>query len=80
MAGYKPLQISGNEAGLIQEREEFLLPNDGYPILNNAYVWRERIKRKLGYELLGRLQRKFTDESIGNSGADPWSFNIYSFV
>lgn len=57
MAGYAPLKITGNATGLVQEREEFLLPNDAYPTLQNAYVWRERILRKQGYQLLGRLQR-----------------------
>ena len=65
MAGYNPLKITGNESGLIQSREEFLLPNDAYPILENAYVWRERIKRKQAYELLGRLQRTFTSANRG---------------
>ncbi len=60
MAGYSPLKITGMETGLVQQREEFILPNDAYPNLQNAYVWRERILRKKGYELLGRLQREET--------------------
>jgi len=66
--GYQPLKITGYHEGLIQEREEFLLPNDAYPILQNAYVWRERILRKKGYELLGRLQRNIgTTDAGGNA-------------
>lgn len=80
MAGYTPLKIAGNTTGLVKYREEFLLPDDAYPILENAFVWRERIKRKQGYELLGRLQRNFTGVSIGNTGASPWSFNLFSTV
>jgi len=60
MAGYSPLKITGMATGLVQERENFLLPDDAYPVLQNAYVWRERILRKRGYQLLGRLQRSFT--------------------
>lgn len=60
MAGYSPLKVTGYQTGLVQEREEFLLPDDAYPKLRNAYVWRERIKRKLGSLLLGRLQRSKT--------------------
>ncbi len=67
MAGYEALKITGMETGLVQEREEFLLPNDAYPTLENAYVWRERIKRKQGYALLGRLRRVLTAQVLGNT-------------
>lgn len=67
MSGYQPLKITGNSTGLVQEREEFILPDDAYPTLVNAYVWRERIKRKKGYQLLGRLQRNIgTTNGSGN--------------
>lgn len=70
MAGYQPLKITAPETGLVQQREEFLLPNDAYPILQNAYVWRERILRKKGYQLLGRLQRNFIGlTTLGNTVA-----------
>jgi hypothetical protein len=85
MAGYSQLRITGNEAGLIQEREEFLLPDDAYPVLVNAYVWRERILRKQGATLLGRLQRNIgtTDGSgaaSGTIGPLPIQPGIASFV
>jgi len=62
MASYSPLKITGMTTGLVQERENFILPDDAYPNLQNAYIWRERILRKKGYKLLGRLQR-FVDSS-----------------
>jgi hypothetical protein len=80
MAGYDPLYIRKPETGLVQSRQEFILPDDAYPTLENAYVWRERIKRRQGLDLLGRLRRFYTASSIGNSGASPWTFNIYSTV
>lgn len=85
MAGYKPLKIIGPQAGLIQERENFLLPNDGYPVLQNAYVWRERILRKKGYRLLGRLQRNIgTTDGLGNFNVAitplPIQIGLASFV
>ena len=58
---YKPLSVKGNATGLVQNREDFILPDDAYPVLENAYVWRERIKRKQGWHLLGRLSRTFTN-------------------
>jgi hypothetical protein len=67
MAGYSPLKITGPTTGLVQQREEFLLPDDAYPTLQNAYVWRERILRKKGYQLLGRLQRTISATGFGNN-------------
>jgi len=80
MAGYRPLFVRKYETGLVQSREEFILPDDAYPTLINAYIWRERIKRKQGFQLLGRLRRVFDTVSIGNSGASPWTFNLFSTV
>jgi hypothetical protein len=57
MSIYSPVPIIGNETGLVQNREEFLLSDDANPILENAYIFRERILRKKGCQLLGRLQR-----------------------
>lgn len=61
MAGYSPLYIRGNTTGLVQSRVNSILPNDAYPVLTNAYVFRETIRRKQGYQLLGRLRRIFTN-------------------
>ncbi len=66
------------ETGLVQSRQQFILPDDAYPILENAYLFREQLKRRQGLTILGRLRRKFLAVSIGNSGASPWTFNIYS--
>lgn len=77
---YQPLKITGNSTGLVQDREEFLLPDDAYPVLENAWLFRERILRKQGFRFLGRLQRNFTSVSIGNSPASStWTIaNFYS--
>lgn len=78
MAGYTAVSIKANETGLVQSREGFLLPSDAYPIIENAYVWRERIKRKNGYRLLGRLRRVLVNVGFPPSGASPWTINIYA--
>ena len=63
---YQPLHISKNETGLVQSRQNFLLPNDAYPSLVNAFIFREQIRRKQGVLFLGRLQRALTLASIGS--------------
>jgi hypothetical protein len=81
MAGYNPLRITGMQTGLVQSREEFLLPNDAYPKLINAYVWRERIIRKQGCKLLGRLQRDLSGQPLGSTdGAGAFSGNIKTLL
>ncbi len=54
---YTPLYIRKPETGLVQSRQEFILPDDAYPTLENAFVWREQIRRRQGLATLGRLQR-----------------------
>lgn len=76
MAGYSPVKITGMSSGLVQSREEFILPDDAYPTLENAYVWRERIRRKKGYQLLGRLQRQITITITLTAG----SFNLITGI
>lgn len=67
MTAYTPVKITGNTTGLVQSREEFILPADAYPTLENAFVWRERLKRKQGFQLLGRLRRVLTAQALGNA-------------
>lgn len=74
---YNPLRIVGNDSGLVQEREEFLLPDDAYPVLQNAYCYREKLKRKRGKQFLGRLQRNLTSFATTNTtGATPLTVDL----
>jgi hypothetical protein len=75
---HKPFLIAPQNSGLETDIEPFLLPEDGYPELENMYLYRGRLKRRLGYNLLGRLELRFTAASLGNTGASPWSFNIFT--
>jgi hypothetical protein len=45
--------------GFRNDREPFVIDNDSFPTLLNAYQWRGRVKRKRGTALLTRLTRYF---------------------
>ena len=54
--------------GLKTDRTAFIIDNDSFPVLINAYQWRGRIKRKRGTALLGRLQRQLSASQGSNIG------------
>lgn len=66
---YKPFYISGyeNDSGLDNSRESFLIPEKAFPQLEDAYAWRGRIRRRPGFELLGRLCRALTAVAMTNT-------------
>jgi len=74
------LVIGPFNKGLRTDRPAFMIDNDSFPTLTNAYNWRGRVKRKRGTSLLGRLQYYFETASIGNSGASVWNFNLFTIA
>ena len=71
--------------GLKTDRTAFVIDNDSFPTLVNAYQWRGRIKRKRGTSLLGRLKRYLgTTDGSGNLAVTisptPISTGITSYV
>ncbi|MHB1059851.1 MAG: hypothetical protein ACYC0F_18415, partial [Rhodanobacter sp.] len=75
---YTPSLIADVKTGEELDKEPFLLMDDAFPNLENAYLHRRKIKKKLGKSLLGRLRRDLTSKAIGNTGASPWSFNLFT--
>lgn len=56
--------------GIKTDRTAFVIDNDSFPVLFNAYQWRGRVKRKRGTKTLGRLTRFFNSLlSSYNSGS-----------
>ncbi len=62
--------------GMIQDRKAAWLPDQAFAELFNAYVWRDRIKKREGIELIGRLQRNFENYPFFAPTASPWTFNL----
>src|SRR5882757_720403 len=53
------LVIGPINRGLRNDRTAFVIDNDSFPTLTNAYQWRGRVKRKRGTQEFGQLQRYF---------------------
>lgn len=62
--------------GLRKDRTAFVIDNDSFPTLVNAYQWRGRIKRKRGTSFLNRLTRYFNSASTTYGSTS--SFNLSS--
>lgn len=79
MTGFQQVLIGGYPGGgLTQDKKPAFLANEAYSELQNAYVFRERTKKRDGEVPIGRLSRVFTTVAIGNSSASPWTFNLYT--
>lgn len=57
--------VVGMSKGLRNDVTAFNIDNENFPVLINAYQWRDRVKRKRGTEQLGRLTRFFNSLNTG---------------
>lgn len=63
----QPFLIADIRVGMEKDLEPWLLPNDGFPDLEDCYLFRGRVKKRRGYRFLGRLNRKIgTTDGSGN--------------
>jgi hypothetical protein len=77
---YSPYYIKAFQTGLEKDKADFQLFPDAFSVLQDAFVWRDRVARKKGYRKIGRLSRVFTAESIGNLAASPNTINVFAVV
>jgi len=71
------LVLASFETGLELDVEPFLLTNDAFPVLENAFIWRKRVLKKPGSNQLGKLQRDISAHTIGTtSGAGAFSGSV----
>jgi len=53
----QPFLIADTRIGIERDLEPWLLPNDAYPDLQDAYIWRGRVHKRKGFQFLARLRR-----------------------
>ncbi len=81
MQPLQPLFIAGSSVGLETDKKPFMLPDQAFQFLENAYVFRDRVKKREGLEVVGRLRRILTTASMGNisiPAAGSTATNIYT--
>lgn len=72
----QPLLIGPYSLGVHKDMKPFMIPDEAFPELENAFVWRGRVERKAGFQSLGRLRRVFTSEVLPNPYAAPSSLDL----
>ena len=77
----QPLFITGWGSGLQTNKKPFLLPDEAFPVLENAYTWRERVRKREGLKFLGRLRRMLEAQALGmTDGAGNFTGNIRAIL
>lgn len=74
------IDISGFKGGVNRKNKKpFLFLDDVFKNLENAYTWREEVKKREGLQFLGRFERALPNTELSVVvGASPWTFNIFS--
>lgn len=81
MGSLVPFYITAFDKGLINNKKPFLIPDEAFAVLENAFVFRERVTKREGIELLGRLARNLTAQALGvTDGAGTFSGNIRTIL
>jgi len=70
---YVPTTITYQKSGLVKDRDDFVLSDDAYSELENIFQWRGRLRRRPGYELLGRLRRDLSSYALANVSGNPYN-------
>lgn len=65
-----PFLIANMTVGLERDREPWLLPDEAFPNLEDAYLFRGRITRRQGFSSLGRICAQ-TTQDFGARNAPP---------
>lgn len=85
---FQPTLLFGfPQGGLENDKKPAFLPDLGFSTLENAYVWRDRVKKREGIELLGRLRRVLVAEPVLPNPpgtidlvVSPQTFNIFTLL
>lgn len=80
MGKYQPTVISFSNHGLTKNADAFVIADDAYEELENAFTWRGVLHKRSGYQTLGRLRRVLTAVSIGDTSSATTTYNIFTLI
>jgi len=63
--GYTPYFVGPYKTGMERDLDSYLIPEDAFPTLFNAFLWRGRVYKKAGYDRLGKSQNPLYAGRIG---------------
>lgn len=74
------LVVANFKTGLETGQQPYLLNNDAFPVLQNAYVWRGSVYKKRGRSFLGRPYSTLTAATFSgaSNGSGVFSGNIFT--
>jgi len=76
----QPQFIGPMEVGLQRNLEPFMTPDQAFPSLTDAFVFRGRVRKKPGFNLLGRLRRVLVAISQAQITSAAYSTNLLTTI
>lgn len=76
----EPLLIGKYSTGVQKNVKPFMTSEEAFPNLLNCFVFRERVQRKSGYDLLGRLRRELSSVSLGNVDSTSPPLDLFTLL
>lgn len=81
MSSLQPYFIAPDDMGFETDKKPFLIPDNAFQQLYNAYVYRNRVKKREGNKFLGQLRRSLSIQPLGvTNGGGSFSGNIISIL
>lgn len=71
----QPLNIPIFTTGLQNNIKSNVIPDDGFQVLENAFIEQGQVKRRGGLEYVGRLRRVYSLQALGNMVGDTTLFS-----
>lgn len=72
--------IANFQTGFETDKAPFLINNDAFPEINNAFVWRDRLKKKRGVSQLGQLERSYTAFKILKANGTDFEYSTINGI